>query len=270
MKSLLIRTITASLILGSGFFLSAPAYSAEPVIAIIIDDIGWRKQDDLHAIDLPGAITYSILPQTPNASIMAEKVTAKGKEVMLHIPMEATKSNHLLGPGALTSDMSQEEFTATLDADFESVPQAVGVNNHMGSLLTNHELSMHRLMNGLQRPNAPFFVDSKTINTNIPEETAKIYGIASTKRDVFLDHEKGAEHIINQFRKLVDIAKRRGSALGIAHPHPETTETLDYLLSNIEDYGVRLITITEFMKYRDKSAFQWQTPSSSSLTVVKH
>lgn len=270
MKRLLTHIITTSLILGSGFFLSVPVFSAEPVIAIIIDDIGWRKQDDIHSINLPGAVTYSILPQTPNAGDMADRVTAKGKEVMLHIPMEAKKSNHLLGPGALTSDMSQEEFITTINANFESVPQAVGVNNHMGSLLTNHELSMHRLMNALQRPNAPFFVDSKTINTNVPQETAEIYGIASTKRDVFLDHEKGSENIINQFRKLVDIAKRRGSALGIAHPHPETTETLDYLLSNIDHYGVRLITISEFMQYRDKGTFQWQTSSSPSLTAVEN
>ncbi len=242
----------------------------EPVIAIIIDDIGWRKQDDLHALELPGALTYSILPQTPNATLMNRKVHEKGKEVMLHIPMEAIKDNHLLGPGALTSDMSQEEFISTLEDDFRSVPDAVGINNHMGSLLTNHALSMHRLMNALQRPGTPFFIDSRTTNTTLPEDTAKLYGVASTQRDVFLDNEQSSESIINQFRKLVHIAKEKGSALAIAHPHSETIETLDYLLSNIKDYGVKLITITEFMKIRDRGTFTWHTSSSHSLTAVKN
>ena len=270
MNLFLLRIVSVSLIFGSGFFLSASVFAEEPVIAIIIDDIGWRRQDDIHALDLPGALTYSILPQTPNATFMANRASKKGKEVMLHIPMEATKDNHLLGPGALTSDMSKEEFIETLEANFKSVPDAVGVNNHMGSLLTKHELSMHRLMNALQRPGAPFFIDSKTTNTGLPSDTAKLYGIANTRRDVFLDHEQNSESIIKQFRKLTGIAKEKGSALAIAHPHPETIETLDYLLSNINDYGVKLITITEFMKIRDRGSFQWHMSSSPSLTAVKN
>ena len=262
--------LLASLIFSSGFFLSQIVQADEPVIAIIIDDIGWRRQDDMHALDLPGALTYSILPQTPNATFMANRAYEKGKEVMLHIPMEATKDNHLLGPGALTSAMSQAEFISTLNDNFKSVPDAVGINNHMGSLLTNHELSMHRLMNALQRPGTPFFIDSKTTGTGLSGDIAKLYGIANTRRDVFLDHEQDSEKIINQFRNLVNIAKEKGSALGIAHPHPETTETLDFLLSNIEDYGVKLISITEFMKIRDKGNFQWHTSSSPSLTAVKN
>lgn len=246
------------------------AEAAEPVIAIIIDDIGWRKQDDQKALELPGSITYSILPQTPTATSMAKIASEKGKEVMLHIPMEAIEDNHLLGPGALTTGMSQEEFISTLEEDFKSVPNAVGVNNHMGSLMTNHELSMHRLMNALQRPNAPFFIDSKTTSSSLSGEIAELYGIANTRRDVFLDNDRNSEDITRQFNKLVDLAKKEGSALGIAHPHPETIETLNKLLSNINDYGVKLITITEFMKIRNTGSFEWRTSSSPTLTAVKN
>ncbi|MFK8068744.1 MAG: divergent polysaccharide deacetylase family protein [Gammaproteobacteria bacterium] len=261
-------SIIFSLILGSGFFITADLYAQEPVIAIIIDDIGWRKQDDLRALELPGAVTYSVLPQTPNTVFMSEKAREKGKEVMLHIPMEAKKDNHLLGPGALTSNMSKEEFVATIEANFNSVPDAVGINNHMGSLLTNHKLSMHRLMNAMQRPNTPFFVDSKTSGTTLPGDVAEIYGIANTRRDVFLDNEKNAKSIRNQFYKLVKIAKQKGSALAIAHPHKETTQTLKILLADLKSYGVKLISISEFMKYRDEKNYEWK--DSSLLTRVEN
>jgi len=270
MRLFLLRILPVSLIFGSGFLLAGSASATEQVIAIIIDDIGWRKQDDLHALDLPGALTYSILPQTPNSKFMDEKIHEKGREVMLHLPMESIKDNNLLGPGALTSKMSQEEFMSTLDDDFNSVPNAVGVNNHMGSLLTRDELAMHRLMNALQRPNAPFFINSRTTDTTLPGDVAKLYGIANTSRDVFLDDELDSQSIINEFRKLVSIAKAKGSALAIAHPHPETIETLDYLLSNLKDYGVKLVTITEFMKIRDRGNYLWHTSSSPSLTAVRN
>lgn len=268
-----IRYFLAGLIYTSGLLTYGQIFAGElssstPVIAIIIDDIGWRKQNDLRALELPGAITYSILPQTPNANLMAKKAGEKGKEVMLHIPMEAKKDNHLLGPGALTSDMDQEEFNATLEADFKSIPNAVGINNHMGSLLTNHKLSMHRLMNAMQRPSTPFFIDSKTTGSTLPGDVAEIYGIANTQRDVFLDNKKDAQSIRNQFKKLVQMAKKNGSALAIAHPHTETVETLNLLLSDLEGYGVKLITITEFMKYRDSSNFEWQ--DTSLVTAVEN
>ncbi len=260
--------ILFSLIFGSGFFISAELFAEEPVIAIIIDDIGWRKQDDLRALELPGAVTYSVLPQTSNTAFMSEKAREKGKEIMLHIPMEANKDNHLLGPGALTSDMSKEEFIATLETNFQSVPDAIGINNHMGSLLTNHKLSMHRLMNAMKRPNTPFFVDSKTTGSTLAGDVAEIYGIASTRRDVFLDNEKDEKSIRDQFQKLVKIAKQKGSALAIAHPHKETTEALKTLLTDLKSFGVKLIPMSEFMHYRDAKNYEWH--ESSPLTKIKN
>ncbi len=198
---------------------------------------------------------------------MAQK---KGKEVMLHVPMEATHDNRLLGPGALTTKMSDKEFFDILEGDFNSVPGAVGINNHMGSLLTTDELSMHRLMNALQRPGTPFFINSKTTDTKLPQEIAKLYGISCTQRDVFLDHDNESGQIINQFKKLVQIAKEKGSALAIAHPHPETIKTLDLLLSNLDYYGVKLVPVSQLVKLRNRGGFQWREFSSHSLTAVKN
>lgn len=257
-----LRCFLSSLIFVSGFLFCTPVFAEdEPVIAIIIDDLGWRKQDDLQALELPGAITYSVLPQTPNATLMANTAASKGKEVLLHIPMEATVDNHLLGPGALTSQMTRAEFLETLEENLQSVPHAIGVNNHMGSLLTEHELSMHRLMDALHRQGNLFFIDSKTTDTALPLETARLYGVANTRRDIFLDHEQRPQFIIEQFDKLIHIAREKGSALGIAHPHPETVETLDYLLAHLKDYGVKLITISEFIKLRNREAYLWRVSS---------
>lgn len=234
----------------------------QPVISIIIDDIGWRKQDDLRALALPGSLSYAILPQTPNARLMARTAAENNKEVILHVPMEAQSDNHLLGPGALRKKMTRREFLETLDLNFQSVPNAIGLNNHMGSELTRHELSMHRLMDALKTRGNVFFIDSGTTGSPLPTETAKLYGITSTRRDVFLDHEQSEHFVKKQFQKLIRLAKKQGSALGIGHPHPVTVETLQTILPNLADYGVRLVSISEFMQIRSQELPFWHASSS--------
>jgi hypothetical protein len=55
---------------------------------------------------------------------------------------------------------------------------------------------------------------------------AREMGVRTGKRNVFLDNELSAESITKQMERLLDLAKRSGSAIGILHPHPETLEVL--------------------------------------------
>src|SRR3990172_6778736 len=106
-----------------------------PVISIIIDDIGYRIREDVRAIAIPGPVAYAIMPHSPYARKMSRLASQNGKLVLLHLPMEAVmqEKNRFLGPGALWLDMTREQFMLTLNIDLDSLPEAVGVNNHEGS-----------------------------------------------------------------------------------------------------------------------------------------
>lgn len=182
---------------------------------------------------------------------------------MLHLPMEGHVRKDLLGPEALTIGMSSLEFVDTLKTNLETVPGALGINNHMGSLLTQHELSMHRLMQTIQQEGDLFFINSKTASTRLPLEIARLYDVPVAQRDVFLDHDQHPKQVVRKFEKLVTIAKEKGSALAICHPYSDTIEVLDYLLSHLQDYGVKLVKISEFMQIReDQEKQKWQVSSS--------
>ncbi len=217
----------ATLALGTCLALAGAAAPPAPRIAILIDDIGYQPAADLDALGLAGAYSYAVLPHAPHGARFSAAANALGRDSLLHLPMEAEHSNDLLGPGALRRQMDETAMTATLAAALASVAPVVGINNHMGSRLTREPRAMRRLALSLGQA-APrlFFVDSRTTPRTVAASVLRKAGIPVLERDVFLDHVRHPTAIRQQLERLVRLAHRRGSALGIGHPYRETLSVL--------------------------------------------
>lgn len=229
--------------------LSASFSSYAAKVAIIIDDIGYRKSD-LNVLSLPGNITYSVLPQTPYGKKLAQKAYDRNLDVMLHIPMEATNGKKL-GPGALTSEMGEQAIRNNLAKAFSEVPFAVGINNHMGSLLTQMYSPMAWTMRYLKEENR-FFVDSVTTEQSKARLVAKKFGVPALSRHIFLDNHLEHDYINGQFEQLISIAKKYDRAIAIAHPHPETIESLSKLIPLLAQNDIELVGISTLITGKAK------------------
>lgn len=211
-------------------------------LAVIIDDLGDRAHEDARATALPVPLTCAILPRTPFASEVARSCRETGKQVMLHLPLEAKTNNELLGPGKLTLDQDEESFRETFRENLDSVPRAAGVNNHMGSLLTRHPGAMTWLMEELDRHDL-FFVDSWVTPRSVALDMAREQQVPATRRDVFLDQDRDPKAIEAALEEAVGVALRHGEAIAIGHPYPETLEVLERRLPFLEaETGIRLVT----------------------------
>lgn len=210
-------------------------------VAIVIDDIGYRYTDK-QALSLPGAITYSILPHTPYGKKIAIKANAKQKDVMLHIPMEA-ENGKKLGPGSLTSKMSKIEILASLNAALAEIPFAIGINNHMGSHLTQLDDPMSWTMSFLKRHHL-LFLDSKTSPYSKAGDIAKALGVPVKDRNIFLDNQLTDSYITQQFQLLIKHANSQKMAIAIAHPHPETIRALKRLIPSLAQNNIELVPLS--------------------------
>ncbi len=248
----------------------AEGLDGPPVIAVIIDDMGNQKAWGEAALELPGAVTYAFLPHTPYAASLAEKAHARGRQVMLHLPMDSADGK-ALGPGALTLHMDQAEIRQTLEADLQAVPYVAGINNHMGSLLTRHPGAMAWVMEAISKRRKPlFFIDSRTTKETVAQDMAREYRVPSSRRNVFLDNDRNPAAIRAQFRKLLVLARREGSAVAIGHPYPETVAVLGTLLSELPGEGIRCVTASEMIQLQQRRNSRWQQPSSPLLRVAKN
>ena len=228
-------------------FDAASAADGRPRIAIIIDDLGYHYSAGQRAIALPGPISYAILPGAPRATALARAVNANGKEVLLHLPMQAADETDYLEPVSVTLDMSREDLAATIDAAFDAVPHAIGVNNHRGSLITRHPGHMRWLMEEIRQREAVFFIDSYTTHRSVALQVAAETGINAMKRDVFLDADAEPDTIAREFERLKSIARRKGAAVAIGHPYQATLDFLELELPKLSEQGFRLVPISELV-----------------------
>lgn len=231
-----------------------------PAISIIIDDMGYRLNSGNRAINLPGALTYSFLPHSPHAVLLSKSAHQQNKEVMLHLPMEA-ESGKKLGPGGLTECMTEQKFIKVLESSIKSIPYASGFNNHMGSLLTKSSLWMTRLMHEIASDKNLYFVDSKTTSQSIAFKVARAEGLKSIKRDIFIDHEESKEFIQQQLKKLIKRAKRKGTALAIAHPKRITISVLEKWLPELEAKGIKLVSVSTLISLQQQRRLALWKPS---------
>lgn len=221
------------------------------MLTVIIDDLGDRLKDGRRAVALPGPVTLSMLPHTPFAARLAREAHARGKEIMLHLPMESVEPRPL-GPGGVTLHMGQAEFTRRVRANLAAVPHVRGVNNHMGSLLTLHPGHMSWLMDELRQRGGLYFVDSRTTPASVALPVAQEYGVPSATRDVFLDPVREAGAIQLQWERALAKARRAGHAIVIGHPYPETLALLERELPRLAARGFRLVPVSAMIAQNTK------------------
>lgn len=225
---------------------------SRPRLVIILDDIGNNAESGSRAIELPGAITFAVLPYTPHGKMLAEQAFKANKEIMLHAPM-SNISGMALGPGGLTMDMNEEDFIQTLRNAIADIPHISGINNHTGSELTAALLPMQWVMLELKNQGL-FFVDSRTTSDSVAEATAITHHVPVLRRHVFLDNTRTEEAIHTEFQRAINTAKQQGYAVAIGHPYPETLSYLEQALPILEAQGVQLVSVSELIRIKAETA----------------
>lgn len=214
-------------------------------VSIVIDDLGYSLAPAKALLALPFDVTLAVIPFTPYGEQLANLATTENKEVMLHTPMEPMNQDRW--EQGLHAGMSREETIATINAMLRNIPNALGINNHGGSKLTQDRKRMDWIMLELRR-HGLYFVDSRTIASSVAIDSALEAQIEHKSRDIFLDNERDTAAIQRQFEKLRDLALEKGEALAIGHPYPETLSVLPHALFSLRRQGIEVISVSKLIE----------------------
>ncbi|MGB8523033.1 MAG: divergent polysaccharide deacetylase family protein [Candidatus Acidiferrales bacterium] len=244
-----IRTHTIHVItpLTAGSHFAAKPGRRDARLAIIIDDLGYDRAaaDSLLALGFP--LTVSVLPHLPLSTEVAEEAYRRGDQVMLHLPMQSESDTAKTEEVELRVGMNEQQVDSALAGMLETVPHAVGVNNHQGSRATADPALMAALMPELRRRGL-FFVDSRTLASTVAYDTAERLGVRAASRKVFLDDSANREAIFGQLELAARDADRDGFAIAIGHPRPDTIDALAEDVPRLEARGIRLVFVSDVVK----------------------
>ena len=214
-------------------------------IVLIIDDLGFEGQPLERVMSLDPNINCAILPNAESAAEFAEKLNARGFEILCHLPMEP-RGTEAPGRNAILTSMSDDEIARATRENVRAIPHARGVNNHMGSLATTDRRVMNSVIGAL--PEGMYFIDSRTAGGSIAGEVARERHVRTATRHVFLDDVPTEDSVRKQLEMLADTAERRGIAVGIGHPRPATMRVLAQMLPELRARGFRLVRASEVVR----------------------
>jgi polysaccharide deacetylase 2 family uncharacterized protein YibQ len=228
--------------------------------AIIIDDLGQDLEAANALLAMSYPLTFSVLPELPHSQRIADEAFRKGREVMLHLPMEPQPGAPTPpGPGEIRIGMTGREAGQIVEADLSAVPHVRGVNNHMGSRATADPALMAAVMSVLAKHRL-FFVDSRTTAASTGLAVARRMGVPASYRSVFLDDTETVAYSLGQLRQFRREIEQKGAAIAIGHPHPTTIEALAEFLPQLERDDIQLVPASELVHLPEVSRL---TPAAS-------
>jgi len=218
-----------------------------PKVAIVLDDFGnnTTNLEALFAMRIP--VTFSVLPNLRYSSVVSGEAASRGYEVILHLPLEPHRKDVREEANSINSRLPKEEILRRIERDLESVPDAVGVSNHMGSKSTEEPALMETIFKAL-KPKGLFFLDSLVTDDSCCAEVALKVGIPFARRDVFLDNESDEEYIRERLLEVKEIAFSTGSCIAIGHDRKMTVRALNRALPELEREGIRFVKVKELVR----------------------
>lgn len=222
----------------------------KPSVAIVIDDVSNGDNRGMQEL-LENDIRVTYMPFFPNSKEKAKELSDRGYQIIVHMPMESYDGlKEWLGPKPIRVDFNEKEIMEDLTEAFTAIPTAQGMNNHMGSKVTDDVRVMSSVMNFLNKKQF-FFLDSKTGMNKKASVIAKVYHVNYLKRDIFLDENNSLNAIKKQLALAINLAKRHGYAIAIGHVGNTGMNTSRAIIETLPEFhrnGVELVSLNKIIR----------------------
>ena len=215
----------------------------KPRLVIIIDDVSSTAQ--MKRIQGTGLkLTPSIFPPS-ELSMKSHKLAIPLEHYMVHLPMESGNTKFNTHYKTLMVNSAAHTIEERVKEVRRLFPKAKYLNNHTGSVFTNDYQAMNKLYSELDKQGF-VFIDSRTVASSKVRKIAHEFKHMYISRDIFIDNEHNIPYIHQQLKEAVSVAKKKGYAIAIGHPHKITMEALQQAKKILSD--VEIVYIDDMFK----------------------
>ncbi len=222
-----------------------------PKIAVVIGGLGLGEAATQAALDrLPEGVTLAITPYGSSLQGRVSTARAKGHEVLLEVPLEPYDyPDNDPGQDTLLTGAQAEENPGRLRRVMAKVTGYSGLIASQGGKFLASEPDIQGLLRATSGRGL-YFVDNGEADQSIAREVAGVEGAAFARGDRLIDRNPTRDAIDKEFTTLEELAKQRGSAIGIATAFPVTIDRVTAWAASLEEKGIALVPVSALVEAR--------------------
>jgi len=219
-----------------------------PVIAIVVAGLGVGAAKTTDAImKLPPAVTLAFTPYGSDPAKLAERARAQRHEILLQIPMEPFDyPDNDPGPQTLLTSLAPEQNLERLYWHLSRFQGYAGIANFMGARFVVTDAVMQPIVREAAKRGLGYLDDGLAPRSVAPTLAAG-QAMPFAKADLSIDAVPTSVEIDRALAKLENLAKERGTAIGIASALPISIERIGVWIKALESHGIMLVPLTTAM-----------------------
>jgi len=230
---------------GSTKITKSDATALKPVrIAILLRGLGRDDRNSSDAVTkLPPAISLAFMPYVGGAQQWAKKATEQGHEVIVQLPLEP--SDYPLnnpGPETLLASSAPDENASRLGTILARFEGYSGVTNLLGGKMLQSKNALRPILEEIKSRGLIYIGEGNNSHAVVRGLAGEI-GLRYGGADVMIDAQPAPAAIQAALERLVAIARKDGSAIGLGYASRASIEQLDAWSRTLAAQGVTLVPV---------------------------
>ncbi len=219
-----------------------------PVVSIVVGGLGVGAAKTTEAImKLPPAVTLAFTPYGSDPGKLAERARAQRHEILLQVPMEPFDyPDNDPGPQTLLTTLGADQNLDRLYWHLSRFQGYAGIANFMGARFVAADSVMQPIIREAARRGLGY-LDDGSAPRSVAAALAASQAMPFARADISIDAVPTAAEIDRALAKLEELAKERGTAVGIASALPISIERIGVWVKTLESHGIMLVPLTTAM-----------------------
>lgn len=217
-------------------------------VAVIVQGLGLSDEaTDAAVTKLPAAVTLSFSPYARDLRKWLVKAKNNGHEVLVEVPMESKQfPAEDPGPMGLMTTLPPKENADRLNSMLKLFPDAIGIDDIMGSKFREETAHMNDVFKTLQDKKLVYVQGRPGVRIGEP-------GVPNAIADLIIDERPFRAAIDARLDYAERLAKYQGSAVTVMGTKPVSYERLALWLEQLDKRGIELTPVSKVLVQSGKA-----------------
>lgn len=220
-------------------------------IAIVIGGLGLSQTGTQNAIrTLPPEITLAFAASGNSLQRWMQEARREGHEILLQVPFEPFGyPNNNPGPDTLLVGDSQKVNMERLHRSMAKITNYTGVMNYLGGRYMSDAKMLEPILRDINDRGLLFLDDGSSAQSQAGV-IAKTLAMPHAFGDIQIDEQVNRSAIMTRLDDLERLARRNGSAIGVASAFDESITAVSDWVSEATSRGIEIVAVSALVSDR--------------------